>query len=64
MSSHNAWDGIQNAELFTLTYGALVVQLIKDYEDYSEVNRQLEKMSVFSVLMRQVRGVQLLLMRF
>ncbi|KWU44617.1 transport protein particle complex subunit [Rhodotorula sp. JG-1b] len=33
-----------NAELFTLTYGALVVQLIKDYEDYDEVNKQLEKM--------------------
>jgi len=27
-----------------LTYGALVVQLIKDYEDYSEVNKQLDKM--------------------
>jgi len=33
-----------NAELFTLTYGALVVQLIQDYEDYAEVNRQLELM--------------------
>ncbi|KAK4051314.1 hypothetical protein OIO90_004795 [Microbotryomycetes sp. JL221] len=33
-----------NAELFALTYGALVVQLIKDYEDYSEVNKQLDKM--------------------
>lgn len=33
-----------NAELFSLTYGALVVQLIKDYEDYGEVNTQLEKM--------------------
>lgn len=33
-----------NAELFTLTYGALVIQLIKDYEDYGEVNKQLEKM--------------------
>jgi len=34
----------QNAELFTMTYGALVIQLIQDYEDYGEVNRQLEKM--------------------
>jgi Transport protein particle (TRAPP) component len=34
----------QNAELFALTYGALVVQLIQDYEDYAEVNTQLEKM--------------------
>ncbi|KAI8052048.1 trafficking protein particle complex subunit 3 [Syncephalis plumigaleata] len=33
-----------NAELFTLTYGSLVAQLIKDYEDYGEVNKQLEKM--------------------
>ncbi|KAI9311129.1 transport protein particle complex subunit [Dichotomocladium elegans] len=33
-----------NAELFTLTYGSLVVQLAKDYEDYSEVNKQLELM--------------------
>jgi len=33
-----------NAELFTLTYGALVIQLIQDYEDYAEVNRQLELM--------------------
>ncbi|KAF8710513.1 protein particle complex subunit, partial [Rhizoctonia solani] len=33
-----------NAELFTLTYGALVVQLIQDYEDYVEVNKQLDKM--------------------
>lgn len=34
----------QNGELFTLTYGALVAQLLKDYEDDDEVNRQLEKM--------------------
>ncbi|KIM25282.1 hypothetical protein M408DRAFT_331233 [Serendipita vermifera MAFF 305830] len=33
-----------NAELFTLAYGSLVVQLIQDYEDYAEVNKQLEKM--------------------
>ncbi|BGP53456.1 hypothetical protein JCM8202_001099 [Rhodotorula sphaerocarpa] len=33
-----------NAELFVLTYGALVVQLIKDYEDYDEVNKQLDRM--------------------
>ncbi|TEB26636.1 BET3 family protein [Coprinellus micaceus] len=34
-----------NAELFALTYGALVVQLIQDYDqDYDEVNKQLEKM--------------------
>lgn len=33
-----------NVELFTLTYGALVAQLIRDYEDYGEVNAQLDKM--------------------
>ncbi|ORY94500.1 NO signaling/Golgi transport ligand-binding domain-containing protein [Syncephalastrum racemosum] len=33
-----------NAELFTLTYGSLVIQLVKDFEDYAEVNKQLEKM--------------------
>lgn len=30
--------------MFALTYGALVVQLIQDYEDYDEVNKELEKM--------------------
>ena len=39
----DAWSS-KNAELFTLTYGALVIQLIQDYEDYAEVNKQLEKM--------------------
>ena len=34
----------KNAEIFAMTYGALVVQLIQDYEDYGEVNKQLEKM--------------------
>lgn len=33
-----------SGELFALTYGALVVQLIKDYETHAEVNEQLEKM--------------------
>lgn len=33
-----------NAELLALTYGSLVVQLVKDYEDYGQVNVQLEKM--------------------
>ena len=27
-----------------MTYGALVIQLIQDYEDYAEVNKQLELM--------------------
>ncbi|XP_074653788.1 trafficking protein particle complex subunit 3-like [Tubulanus polymorphus] len=33
-----------SAELFTLTYGALVAQLMKDYENDDEVNKQLDKM--------------------
>lgn len=33
-----------SAELFILTYGSLVQQLIEDAENYSEVNRQLERM--------------------
>lgn len=35
-----------NAELFALTYGAIVTQLLKDYEQVEEVNTQLEKMCV------------------
>jgi uncharacterized protein YjaZ len=34
-----------SAELVTLTYGTIVVQLCKDYEsNYAEVNKQLDKM--------------------
>ncbi len=40
----------QNAELFTLTYGSIITQLIKDYEDINEVNTQLEKMYLFIYL--------------
>lgn len=35
---------LQNSELFTLTYGALVAQLLKDYENVEDVNKQLERM--------------------
>ncbi|KAF8759127.1 protein particle complex subunit [Rhizoctonia solani] len=45
-----------NAELFTLTYGALVVQLIQDYEDYAEVNKQLDKMLIEDFLARSSLG--------
>ena len=30
-----------SCELFSLTYGALVVQILKDYEDVEKVNREL-----------------------
>lgn len=33
-----------NSELFTLTYGALVAQLMRDLEDVPAVNEKLEKM--------------------
>lgn len=33
-----------NSELFSLTYGAIVTQLIKDYEEVDATNAQLEKM--------------------
>lgn len=38
----------QNAELFTLTYGAIVRQLLTDYEEIEEVNKQLDTMCVCS----------------
>ena len=31
-------------ELFTLTYGAFVAQILNDYEHVDEVNKQLDKM--------------------
>ena len=33
-----------NSELFSLTYGAIVMQLLKDYEEVDATNAQLEKM--------------------
>lgn len=33
-----------NSDLFILTYGAIVAQLVKDYENAEEVNKQLDKM--------------------
>ena len=32
-----------NAELFALTYGSLVTELVRDYEDPIEVNKQLDR---------------------
>ncbi|MFS8004673.1 putative Bet3 family, NO signaling/Golgi transport ligand-binding domain superfamily [Helianthus anomalus] len=36
-----------NAELFTLTYGAIVRQLPIDLEEVEEVNKQLDQMYAF-----------------
>lgn len=34
----------QNSELLTLTYGALVTQMLRDYEHLDDVNKHLERM--------------------
>jgi hypothetical protein len=34
----------QNAEVFALTYGSIIRQLITDFEDLEEVNKQLDTM--------------------
>jgi hypothetical protein len=39
----------QNPELFTMTYGSLVIQLLKDYQDIVVVNNELFKMYVVAV---------------
>lgn len=36
----------QSSELFALTYGSLVSQILKDYENDEDVNKQLERMLV------------------
>ncbi|BFZ53334.1 hypothetical protein PYCC9005_000357 [Savitreella phatthalungensis] len=33
-----------NAELFILTYGSIVAQLCNEFEEYAEVNKQLDRM--------------------
>lgn len=42
----NVYAGMEkiNSELFSMTYGAIVVQLVKDYKDVAVVNVELEKM--------------------
>ncbi len=41
---------MQSGELFSLTYGALVAQLVKDYEIDSEINKQLDQMYVAIII--------------
>mmetsp|Transcript_18255 Transcript_18255/g.26207 ORF Transcript_18255/g.26207 Transcript_18255/m.26207 type:complete len:194 (+) Transcript_18255:67-648(+) len=45
-NGHALWQKMPkaNAELFALTYGTLVTELVRDYETTAEVNEQLEKM--------------------
>jgi hypothetical protein len=44
-SGHALWSKMPkaNAELFALTYGSLVTELIRDYDDADEVNNQLDR---------------------
>lgn len=44
--AEDTWKRVEkvNAELFVLTYGSIVHQLCNDCEEYSEVNKQLDKM--------------------
>lgn len=45
-NGHALWQKMPkaNAELFALTYGTLVTELVRDYESIDEINQQLEKM--------------------
>jgi len=45
-AGETAWNTMDkiNAELLTLTYGAMVTQLLKDYKEVKAVNTELEKM--------------------
>jgi len=45
-NGHTLWSKMPkaNAELFALTYGTLVTELVRDYETTEEINAQLEKM--------------------
>lgn len=42
-----------NAELFSLTYGSMVAQIVRDYEEADKINVQLEKMG-FNIGIRLV----------
>lgn len=41
--SHDFLFSLQNSELLTLTYGALVSQMLKETENTEDVNKQLER---------------------
>lgn len=48
------YTNVQNTELFTLTYGSVVAQLCRDFNNnYSEVNAQLDKMG-YNIGMRLI----------
>ena len=43
-TTHRGQTFLQNAEIFTLTYGSIVRQLITDLDDIDLVNKQLDAM--------------------
>ena len=45
-NGHTLWTKMPkaNAELFALTYGTLVTELVRDYDTIAEINEQLDKM--------------------
>lgn len=49
----NVGDKRVNTDLFVLTYGAMVAQLVRDYENSTDVNKQLDKMG-YNIGMRLV----------
>lgn len=40
-------DNRVSGELLALTYGAFVSQIVKDYEDVNEINKQVELLGSF-----------------
>lgn len=49
------WQHVQNAEIFTLTYGSLVRQLITDLDNIDDVNKQLNTMCDLPSLFQPIR---------
>ena len=45
---------LQNGEVFALTYGSVIRQLIADLEDLEDVNKQLDKMCGTELQLRAV----------
>ena len=56
-------DNTVSSELLALTYGAFVSQIVKDYEEVSEINKQIEQLgldSVAGVTVRYNIGIRLI----
>lgn len=56
-------DNTVSSELLALTYGAFVSQIVKDYEEVSEINKQIEQLGLDFVYRMTVRyniGIRLI----